>query len=47
MYRAALPPARALREMQLIAGSQLDPDVVGALIEIFADRGILPIDQGA
>ena len=46
-YRAALPPARALREMQLIAGSQLDPDMVGALIEIFADRGILPIDQGA
>ena len=42
VYRAALTPGRALQELQLIAGSQLDPDVVAALVEIFAARGILP-----
>lgn len=46
-YRAGLSPARALRELQLIAGSQLDPEVVAALVEIFAARGILPLEQGA
>ncbi len=41
-YRPALSPGRALRELQVIAGSQLDPDVVGALVEVLAARGVQP-----
>lgn len=41
-YRAALTSAHALRQMQLLAGSQLDPDIVAALVDLYAARGVLP-----
>ncbi len=44
-YRPALSTARALHELQLVAGSQLDPEVVGALVEVYATRGVLPQSQ--
>jgi len=46
-YRSALSSVRALREMQLLAGSQLDPEVVEALLNLYASRGVLPqADEG-
>jgi HD-GYP domain-containing protein (c-di-GMP phosphodiesterase class II) len=36
-YRAAMPAAEALAELRACAGSQFDPRVVSALVEIVED----------
>ncbi len=41
-YRAGLSPARALYEVQRLAGHQIDPEVVDALVAACARRGTAP-----
>jgi putative nucleotidyltransferase with HDIG domain len=37
-YRAPFSPSRAIAELQRAAGTQLDPDVVGALLDVVARK---------
>lgn len=46
-YRAGLPVARALHEMSISAGSQLDPAVVEALLALYGEHGVHPAEAEA
>ncbi len=41
-YRAGLSQGRALHEMLSLADRQIDPEVVSALVAVFAARGVAP-----
>lgn len=41
-YRRGLPPERALYELRQAAGTQLDPAVVQAVLDVYADQGVFP-----
>ncbi len=41
-YRPPLPVTAALHELQRLAGTQLDPEVVGAVLRLYGEAGIRP-----
>jgi HD-GYP domain-containing protein (c-di-GMP phosphodiesterase class II) len=47
-YRSAIPPANAVEELRVHAGSQFDPEVVDALAATVGVRGVvvpLPVSE--
>jgi len=40
-YRKALPMDKVIKELRDFAGIQFDPDIVGILIAILREKGIL------
>ncbi len=45
-YRPAVEVGVALRELQQLAGTQLDPEVVAAMLRVYADAGVRPAPPG-
>ena len=44
-YRSGLPFDTAVQELRVNSGSQFDPDVVAAFLEVLEDRGELPVPE--